>query len=482
MLSTESITDEHLSPPPVAVEHGDGNNGRELTLVIGTLAGLSALISVVFWPGLTDADTVGEIGEAARGHFTNWHAPILTALWRLPYLLGLRSPGWVLFVGVFTLLLGFYLVLRVRFSRVWSTVIAGLCCIFPPVLSWGAHVGVDEWFTGLLLCAFGFAARSARTIGRVRNVSTVAAVVAAFLCDAARHNALPAVLVLFIVIAAMRQPKGIRFPKLNACILGCIALLGTVGVQSGIQWAIGAKSKHPVQTAMEFDIAQLSKEAKHVLLPSSLERVNPAESLVRVNRSIEPGNADPLFYPGKDQIIPKFPLEGQRYAALQSAWISAVLHHPREYLNERLVVAGRLFSISQSSYFIYDPPGAVPQFSPKFPTLDRAGISYLALLSIYGNYAYGGFLFDVWIYALILMSGAVLMVRRSEKERVIAALAIGTLLYGVILIFSVPLVTYRYAYPLVAVGTVMLPLLIPHRRHQGDASPLEAGPDHLPHH
>ena len=119
MARTSAV--ETAEPSVKSATWFDAGNRRSgwvgVSAVLGTFAIVSATISIVFWPGLMDADTLGEFQQAATGKFTDWHTPILSALWRIPYLLGLKSPGWVLFIGVFTLLVGFYLVLRVRFSR-----------------------------------------------------------------------------------------------------------------------------------------------------------------------------------------------------------------------------------------------------------------------------------------------------------------------------------------------------------------------------
>ena len=84
----------------------------------------TASVAIAFWPGQMDPDTIDELQSAATGQFNNWHTPLLSALWRGPYLLGLRSPGWVLAISVFSMLVGFYLLLRVRFRRAASAVIA----------------------------------------------------------------------------------------------------------------------------------------------------------------------------------------------------------------------------------------------------------------------------------------------------------------------------------------------------------------------
>ena len=179
------------------------------TITVGVLVALglwSAFVSAAFWPGQVDPDTVSAVQDVSTGHYFDWHAPVLEVLWRALYLVGVHGTGPVLFASVFTLIIGFYLVLRVRFGIIGSWFGAALCSVFPPILSWEAHVGTDAWFAALLLAGFGCAARAARVTGRPRNVSLVAAVMLAFLGLAARHNAFPAVAILLVVVVGLWLP------------------------------------------------------------------------------------------------------------------------------------------------------------------------------------------------------------------------------------------------------------------------------------
>jgi hypothetical protein len=413
----------------------------------------SILVTAVYWPGTIDSDTVGDLDEIASAHFGNWHAPVLEALWRIPYVLGLRSPGWILPVGIFTLLLGFYLVLRVRLSRASSTVLALLCLLFPPVLTWAIHIGADAWFAAGIICAFGFVARFARTTGRARIVSAAGAVWFAGIAMAARQNALPAVLVLFIALAAVAVPTHARRRIITVLGLGVLATVGVFLVEAGIQAAIGTRSTHPVQGTFIYDLAQLSKDEHRVLFPRSID---PGQSLTAISSRTTVYNTDGLLF-GKPHVI-AFPVEGKQYAALEKAWKSALVHYPSGWLAERGRLLLAMFSIGHPSYWLYDPPTAA--YPPHFPSLNRDGMHYLSALAVGRDKESGDFLYDGWIYGLILLVGSGVLWRRTPAERVIAGLAITMLLYIVVLAFAGPGELYRYVYPMVAAGTVVLVLLL----------------------
>lgn len=420
------------------------------------LATASVLVSLVFWPGMVDGDTPPELRQAATGHFSDWHVPTLEALWRVLMLAGLHGSGWVLLAGVFSLLIGFYLILRVRFSRVISTVVTLLCCAFPPVLTWAAAVDDDAWFTAAILAGFGFVARVARTNGRSRSFSIVAAIWFAAIALAARHNAAPAVLILFIALAAAWSPTPVRARRKKKVAIAIAAVVATVSlllVESGFQRAIGTRSTHPVQASFIYDLAQLSKEEHQVLFPRSID---PSQDYGAISQYSNVYEINGLIF-GKDATVSFF-LRGKQMAALQNAWEKALLHYPLGYLRERGSLALSMFSISHPSYWIANPASsAIP---PEFKTANHDGYTYLAFLSEPGQPEYGDFLYDGWIYALLLAIGGVEFWRRKFSNQVVAWLAIGILVYTVVLVFSGPGELYRYIYPMVATGTVVTPLLL----------------------
>lgn len=419
----------------------------------GALGAVAVLITLVFWPGAIDADTAAELQDVVSGHYNDWHVPILEMLWHIPYRIGLHSPGWVLFVGVYTLLVGFYLVLRVRLSRLWASVFAVICCVFPPVLTMAIHINVDTWFTASILCAFGFVARMTRTSGRARTWSMVGAVWFAAIASAALHNAIPAIVVLFVAMAAIVFPKYSR-RKIILFGLGVLGALGVFLVEFGVQAVVGTRSSHPVQATYIYDLAQLSKEEHRVLLPPE---VDPGQSLAAIESGVDVHGSYNLLF-SKDAAVHPFPVEGHAFTVLQKAWEHNVLHHPRGWLRERLRVGQWMLSIGHPSFSLYYPP--YPGYPVGFPTLYRWGHNYLNTTAYGFDYPYGDFLYDGWIYALISIAGAVVLWRRSKAERVISGFAIGMLLFTLVLTFVGPGELYRYTYPVVATGTVVLILLL----------------------
>jgi hypothetical protein len=432
---------------------------RNWTRSAGVLALLglwSAALSIVFWPGQVDPDTTTELQHAATGKFTDWHAPVLELLWRGLYLLGVHGTGAVLFASVLTLVTGFYLVLRVRFGALASCVGAVLCSVFPPVLGWEAHVGVDAWFAALLLAGFGCAARAARVGGPARTVSLVAATALGFLALAARHNAIPAVLVLLVVVVGLWLPPDRRRRRVWAAGLGLGLTVVMMGVQSGILWIVGTQSLHPAQNVMIYDLATLSKREGKMLLPKAAD---PGQNLSTVINATTVAGDESLIYSPESPI--PWPLEGARYQALSHAWESAILHHPYGYLDDRVRSGLLLLGITHPEFWLFQEPG--PTSQPRYPALDKPALSYLSATSLNDNNLYGSVIYDAWIYVLVLVAAAVVLWRRTRADRVLALLAVAVLVYTVVTIFAVPEMLYRYVYIDVVAGIVLLPVLWPRR-------------------
>jgi hypothetical protein len=434
-----------------------------------------AVVALFFWPGQTDPDAWDEANEAATSHLMNWHTPLLSALWRGPYHLGFSSTGWVLVASLLTMLVGFYLILRVRFARGAATVMAILCCSWPPVLSWAVHIGRDAWCIALGMAAFGFAARLARLGRRQRTMNLVLCLVCAALSSFAWQIALAPLLVLFALLAYRLLPSssGRRLPSwlgrrwvvaVATGIVGCIVLYG---VQDVAEAALGTKSTHPEQALYVYDLAQLSKAEGTLLFPHDV--IVPHENTLADLRNIPNGLFAPIVF-GKGRLIDFGPtgVTSAQVSSLRHAWISAVTDHPVAYLRERVQVGLALMAIDRPSFWTYQYPTQYPADTRTQPPVTSAfrqyGIDYLEQFSSDTN-LYGDLLYTAWIYFGVLVAAVPLLLRRRLRGDVeVASFAAAMVLFQIVIIFTIPAVIYRYEYPIVVAGTAVLPVLLPWRR------------------
>lgn len=432
--------------------------------VVTALTAYTAAVAVVFWPGQIDDDTLDEVTSAATGHYNDFHTPLLSALWRVPYMAGVRSPGWILAAAVMTLLIGLYLVLRTRFGRVASTIGAILCCSWPPVLSWAVHVGRDLWFTAFCVCAFGFAARAVRMGPSQRRFNVAATVVMGCLCCATWQIALVPLLALFAVVAGIVLPRRMRHRRLAVCGAALAACVALFGLQTGIEKAIGTKSTYPQQSLFVYDLARLSTMEGKILLPSDV--VVPNSNAKRTLLHVPTGGYPDLVFSGHPVV--DFLINAHQEASLQHAWIHAIVHDPLAYLDQRTDLTLAQLSITEPSLGIYQIPNSpTKRFRALSTTLQSDGIDYLKFFTS-GADRHGDIIFDVWIYGLILVAAVPILLKRREPcDLVVVGLACAALLLAVALFFSISTMAYRFSYGIVAVGTVVAPVLLPRRPWRG---------------
>jgi hypothetical protein len=431
------------------------------------LAAVAALASAVFWPGNMNLDTLDEFRQAQSSHYTDWHAPVLSAMWHLLMLAGLRSPGWVLAGGVLTLLVGLYLLLRVRLSQPWAVLAAVLVFVFPPILSFDVELGTDAWFASAILCGFGFAARCARTQGGSRIVSAVLAVSCAFVAQAARPTAAPAVLALLcavgLVTLATRLDGWQRM--LGTAAVGIIGTALIFGSVLGLQrFALHATELHAEQNTYEYDLVAMSIRTHQVLLPPDVYPRQDVAYLEEFSSASTVVDISPLLW-GPHAVIP-IPMEGTKLHSVQHAWLSAIRQHPYEYLRERLhtalwqlTIEGVPEIVFYGAAFPAQPPGS--GFSLAFPALHSTVMAYVSVGSK-SDGTVGGPLQRVWVYVFVLLVGAGISLRtwrRRHTDAVLALLSAALLMYTAEILLVGPGVGYRYMYPVVATGTVLFVIL-----------------------
>jgi hypothetical protein len=427
---------------------------RQVPSWVGPAAIISTFVTSVVlaaWPGRMSNDTLTQIEQVRAGRFDDWHAAILLIAWRPFFVLGV-GPGWVLWISALLLVAGLARLLRTRFGRYAAAVLACGVAFLPQVLGIVIYLGRDTWFTAFYLGAAASLAGAIRTDGRARVVRFGLFVVALWLMQAARQNALPVVAVLAVAgfrlaplprrrrtddgSAPPTRDVGRWIPVVGSAFV-TVALV--VGSQAAVRSVFDVESTHPEQALFIYDVAALSHAEREVLFD---ERLYPAQDLAALDARWDRAVMHAYVF-GPDAVLP-FYVSGEQYEVLREDWVDAVRDHPSAYLRERLDLWLAESSISAPSSWIAHP-GIDPNpwgYRPLVPRADAWLQSYMEAFAA-GPSLNGGLVHEVWIYLVILLAGTLYLGAATKRRRLLGWLCLSGLAYQASLFVGLMGTAYR---------------------------------------
>lgn len=468
---------------PTPLLEGDGahlasgesaRRGRHLStpVTVAILLLIAVGTTLVFWPGHMDADAVGQIQQARTGHFVDWWAPVLDAMWRVLFLLHL-SPGFVLLASTTIFVFSAYELLRMVLPRGVAVVVTLLIVAFPPVLGFLGALQRETWFGASALASYALLARVHRNATLRPKLMAGLALLAVWVAMAARQTAVIAVLPAIVIALRTLYPgwRGAaehattrRSGRLSTACRGVIGVVGALIVLAGSQWIIkypilGAERTDPQQATYYMDLANLSVREDKVLIPSYSF---PAQNLAALKANsarydwlpLVVGSNPPLKYTAAG----RFPslVTPHEFSTLQHDWMSAILHHPKGYLSERWTAWVHLIGWNAPSYVPYNPTYANNPWGYKalFASLNNAGTNYLKFFTV--SPLEGDALFRAWPYLVVgvLVSIDLLRRRRPAPLRLIGVMSTFALLYYFSYFFLTNGAGYRYVWYIVGVTVI----------------------------
>jgi hypothetical protein len=396
---------------------------RRRVAINRALAGLVLLVPVVlvcvgFWPGHMNADTLTQIDGVRTGDITDRHAWLLSELWRVVYPLGVNA-GWILTGTVITFVAGSYVVLRAALGRISAAVGAALVALLPQNFGSLGLIGRDIWFTALLVLAFGLLVRATQRTGRVQIGLFVGALLAGILSQASRQNAITAMVVFFAAaafVAYIRWGSGWHLPERlrngrwrrvgGYALCGVLASVLVAGALAIGRPAFGVQAQHPEQWLYIYDLAEMSQREGQVLFSRS------------------------VFLPPDPPIVT--PLPEADFDGLSGDWRDAVLDHPLEYLDVRWDLFMRQIAVTQPPTQIYHPviDGSTLGYQIRFPDANQAAKDYVEAFA--DDTLNGNLLHATWLYLVIALGAAVVLLRSKEVAlKIVGLMAVAALLYQV---------------------------------------------------
>ncbi|MFN2493613.1 MAG: hypothetical protein ABR501_12110 [Pyrinomonadaceae bacterium] len=399
------------------------------------------LCVIAFYPGYLSPDSIRQLTEGRAWNFTDWHPPLMAALWGLTDRV-IPGPFGMLLLqnAVFWCALGMFWRSTYRKS-IWMGL--GLVAIgfLPPVLALLSTIWKDVGLGAslLLVSALLYNARQANS-----RVALIVASPFLFYAYAVRQNAAPAIFPLalwtgFIACSLFSTLKrrvtgGLILPLLIGVsyffILTSLVLLTTWSLTRGL-------SSYIFQTVLLHDLAAISKQRKAAVFP---DYVLAAEtfSLDNVLSSYDEAQATALTR-GEHPAL-QLTQRSDEIAALRAKWLETVPSHKAIYLRHRWETFRRLIGWNVEVCFPYLATAR------KFESYDvNKWRIHQFLRAVFWKFR-NAFLFRGWLWllaCLVLLCFASVQRVQNDLE-VVFVLTLSGLLYGVAYFFIATSCDFRF--------------------------------------
>jgi hypothetical protein len=431
-------------------------SGRRVWVVgyVVCLAGF-ALAVVAFYPGYMSPDSTSQLMQARAWDFTDWHPPLMAALWGLvdrvfPGPAGMLALQNAAYWGAAALLW------RAAYRRsAWLGL--GLACFgfMPQVFSHLSTIWKDVGMGASLLLASALLYRSRQNGSKAALLASVPLL---FYGYGVRLNAAPALLPLALwsaFIACRVFPRlrkvAARRPRLLPAVLGvAYFLLLTAAVTLTNDALVRGKHTYQGQTIMLHDLAAVSVARGEPLFPDYITR-DEHFSMEKVARQYAPYISTAIV--GVDVSGLRLSGEPRDMEALRAKWAEVVARNPGVYLRHRWAVFEWATGLNQPEVCL---PYLIASSAPfGYKTNDLA---VHRMLKAYFWATRNTVLFRGFFWLLVALALLYFSLRghlRGDLEFVFV-LASSGLLYGAAYFFVAPACDFRFFWWTMLAATVGL--------------------------
>lgn len=410
-------------------------------VVFGILAAIAAVPVCAFYPGIMNADSLGQYaGAVLGGPAMDWHSAFLIYLWR-----GLIRVGSG--IALFTTLqsaifvFSFYWLLTLcRLSIPARLVLVVLVLLAPPTTPWIATIEKTTFMSAVLCACFVCSLRL--EVGALHRRLLLGSILAG---SAIGTWCRPNAVIIFLPIVGYTAWQARRSGSSRAVAASLIAaflLLGLGAPALAVHFGAVVRT-YPQQATMDLDLLNLSIRTGQQLIPSDILPA-PLENL---KAAMAP---DPFLLGPLDTSLRRI-TDGPDMQQLQSAWISAILHHPLTYLHYRFDLYREyqcldLSTICLGSWHWYT--GGIDT-NPFGLASRKLGVAFGFYKSLAGSVVFHPFFYVFAVLAVLV--GAV-----AVRNRVVGVYGAVLLLFDLSNALLIPGVTARMVVPL----GLMLPFLL----------------------
>jgi hypothetical protein len=418
---------------------------------IGGAALGAALVVACFYPGYMSNDSIDQLGQARAGIYSAGHPPLMAWIWHwidrvTPGPLGMVLLQQCLFFGGVALLA----VLAISNGSSGLSVLA--VGLLPPLFALLGTVWKDVQLGSSLVAAFALLCLA---VARGSRTPAFAALALLLYGCAMRHNAIPAILPLAIMAAAVVIGR-VRWRSAIAGIAGIVVTAFIVGATWRINRVLtDGRSGAPAQLQpyILHDLVGISLASERDYLPDYLHRGTYSVSLDSLRGRYLAESSDPLIF-GKGPSL-WAATAPENVAELRSSWMAAVRAHPRDYLRHRWAMTRTLIGLGPHVWYPYHSQIDSNPFGITLAETaqNRAAMQFL-------NWVHDSILFRGWAYLGVLIVAAIRCVVRGIRACwATSALSASGLLYFFPYVFVAPSCDFRYLWWTV-VSAVLLPLTI----------------------
>jgi hypothetical protein len=412
-----------------------------------------AVFLLYAFPGYMSTDSIGQLGEARSGHFSDGNPPLMAAEW---YLLDriVAGPILMLLLQGCLFLGGLYVLLRRLFEPRHAAWCAIAILLFPPVLTPMAVIWKDSQMAAYIVAGLAAITQPSRRV-RVLGIGLLAG------ACLMRHNALAAVVPIVGILFEWRRPIA-WWKRIGIMIATAVLAFGALMAVNRVLATKHIRLTpvfHDILGTIAFSDDMSDDELRHILRGTHVAVDSHIQE--RARRTFAMRGAWRVLY-GDDRLFEP-PANEQEWDAFYRAWGELVRRQPTAYFAAHWDVFQSVLGIDQLprapvyNLFVEDPSQIAP-------------VNHAATWSDSQAYIGRAFywladetpLFRPYVYACI----ALILLALACRDRLTLALFTSGLLYELSFMPAFAEPDYRYSHWMITTVCIACVFLFVQRRRR----------------
>lgn len=382
-----------------------------------------------FYPGFMSLDSLSQYTEARNFRFSDWHPPMMAALWAAIDFV-VAGPVGMLFVQLLAYWGSLGMAADAAWQhgdrRWWLWLAIGL---LPATINFAGVIWKDVGMAVSFLLASVLLLRAC--VGMHRPTMLVLPLL--LYGAGVRWNALPAALPLIWWWIALRFPNSGRLHRAGGAMLALV--VGVILIFQINYRVLHASPTAPWQFGMLHDLVAIGCASDSP--PALPEFRNPDTTNAQLCAAYVPGSAENLFWVG---VRPPLHFDQAAARALARSWLDAIIANPATYVAHRAAYYGNFLRIGQEAAFftlcdfIEPNPYGIALKPSELRTI------HYEYVKLFGN----SFLLKPWFWLALSVGAFLVALRRRVTSAAVVSLSGALYLASYSVLGSVA--DFRFAY------------------------------------